>query len=136
MSQNEPNLLRTSLIIFKSNIATDYSCLPLSKKLTVVAGVFVWQGVSKVGHLLLGLERGLPLGLGQIYGQLMDAAGVENLGGGIRSGLGCLAWAVVVGFGGEVYAAVYGSIREHGAALIPLARREIWDRGREFAGQL
>lgn len=45
---------------------------------------------------------------------------MENLGGGIGSGLGCLARAVVVGFGGEVYAAVDGSIGEHGACLIPL----------------
>lgn len=61
----------------------------------------------------------------------MDAAGVKNLSGGIGSGLGCLAWAVVVGFGGEVYAAVDGSIREHGACFIPLTSGEIWVRGME-----
>lgn len=56
---------------------------------------------------------------------------MENLGGGIGSGLGCLARAVVVGFGGEVYAAVDGSIREHGAGLITLPSGEIWKGGRE-----
>lgn len=56
---------------------------------------------------------------------------MENLSGGIGSGLGCLARAVVVGFGGEVYAAVDGSVREHGACLIPLTGGEIWERGRE-----
>lgn len=56
---------------------------------------------------------------------------MENLGGGIGSGLGCLARAVVVGFGGEVYAAVYSSIREHGARLIPLPSGEICKGGRE-----
>lgn len=93
--------------------------------LTVVAGVLVGQRVPQVGHLLLGLERGLPLGLGQVHGQLVDAAGVEDLCGGVGSGLGCLAGAVVVGFGGEVYAAVDGSVREHGARLIPLPSGEI-----------
>lgn len=59
---------------------------------------------------------------------------MENLGGGIRSGLGCLARAVVVGFGGEVYAAIDGSIREHGACLIPLPGGEIWTKKRQREG--
>lgn len=50
---------------------------------------------------------------------------MENLSGGIRSGLGSLARAVIVGFGGEVYAAVDGSIREHGASLICRSSGEI-----------
>ena len=50
---------------------------------------------------------------------------MENLGGGIGCGLGCLARAVVVGFGGEVYAAVDGSIREHSARLISLPSGKI-----------
>lgn len=58
----------------------------------------------------------------------MDAAGVENLSGSIGSGLGCLARAVVVGFCGKVYTAVDGSVREHGARLIPLSSGEIWVR--------
>lgn len=53
---------------------------------------------------------------------------MENLGGGIGSGLGRLARAVVVGFGGEVYAAVDGSIREHGACFISLPSGEIWKK--------
>lgn len=56
---------------------------------------------------------------------------MENLGGGVGSGLGCLARTVVVGFGGEVYAAVYSSIRQHGACLISLASGEICKGGRE-----
>lgn len=55
---------------------------------------------------------------------------MEDLGGGIGSGLGCLARAVVVGFGGEVYAAIDGSIREHGARLISLPSGEIWKQNR------
>lgn len=55
----------------------------------------------------------------------MDAAGVEDLGGGVRRGLGRLARTVVVGFGGEVYAAVYGSVGEHGARFVSLTRWEI-----------
>lgn len=96
-----------------------------SPSLTVVAGGLLGQGVAEAGHLLLGLERGLPLGVGQVHGQLVDAAGVEDLGGGVRRGLGRLARAVVVGFGGEVYAAVYGAVGQHGARFVSLARREI-----------
>lgn len=50
---------------------------------------------------------------------------MEDLGGGVGCGLGHLSWTVVVGFGGEVYAAVYGSIRQHGARFVSLTRWEI-----------
>ena len=94
---------------------------PLVSTRTVVAGVLVGQRVAQVGHLLLGLQRGLPLGLGQLHRQLVDAAGVEDLGGGIGRGLGRLAGAVVVGLGGEVDAAVDGAVREHGTRFVALA---------------
>lgn len=35
---------------------------------------------------------------------------MQDLGGGVGSGLGCLAGAVVVGFGGEVDAAVNSAV--------------------------
>lgn len=50
---------------------------------------------------------------------------MENLGGGIGSGLRCLARAVVVGFGGEVYAAVNSSVGEHGARFVSLSSGDI-----------
>lgn len=50
---------------------------------------------------------------------------MEDLGGGVGRGLGRLTRTVVVGFGGEVYAAVYGSVGQHGARFISLTRREI-----------
>lgn len=55
----------------------------------------------------------------------MDAAGVEDLGGGVGRGLRRLTRAVVACFGGEVDAAVYGSIRQHGARFISLTGRVI-----------
>lgn len=45
---------------------------------------------------------------------------MQDLGGGIWRGLSYLAGAVVTGFGGEVDAAVNGSIRKHGSGFISL----------------
>lgn len=50
----------------------------------------------------------------------MDAVGMQDLGGGIWRGLSYLAGAVIAGFGGEVDAAVDGSIRKHGGGFISL----------------
>lgn len=47
---------------------------------------------------------------------------MQDLGGGIWRGLSYLAGAVVAGFGGEVNAAVNGSIRKHGCSFISLPR--------------
>lgn len=50
---------------------------------------------------------------------------MEDLGGGVGSGLGRLARAVVVGFGGEVDAAVNSSVGEHGARFISLPAGDV-----------
>lgn len=51
---------------------------------------------------------------------------MEDLSGGVRIGLGCLTRTVVVSLGGEVYAAVDGSVGQHGARFISLSSGEIW----------
>lgn len=45
---------------------------------------------------------------------------MQDLGGGIRRSLRYLTGAVVTGFGGEVDAAVNGSIGKHGSSFISL----------------
>lgn len=50
---------------------------------------------------------------------------MQDLGGGIGSGLGRLARAVVVGFGGKVDAAVNSSVGEHGARFISLSGGDV-----------
>ena len=94
------------------------------ESLTVGAGALFRQRVAQAGHLVLGLERGLPLGVGQVHGQLVDGGGVQDLGGGVGVGLGRLAaGAVVAGFAGEVDGAVDGAVRQHGAGVVPLTPR-------------
>lgn len=84
----------------------------------------VGERVAQVCHLLLGLERSLPAGIWPVHRQLVEAVGLEDLSGGVGSGLTASRWAAVARFPHEVDTAVDGTIRQHGARLLHRGGRQ------------
>lgn len=83
-----------------------------------VARASVSERVAQVCYLLLGLERRLPTGVWPVHRQLVEAVGLEYLGGGIGGGLVASRWAAVARLPHEVDAAVDSTIGQHGARLL------------------
>lgn len=106
----------------KKNTKTETSSIFIAAR--TAARASVGERVAQVCHLLLGLERSLPAGIWPVHGQLVEAVGLEDLSGGVGSGLTASRWAAVARLPHEVNTAVDGTIRQHGARLLHRGRRQ------------
>lgn len=86
---------------------------------TAVAGVGIAQCIAQSGSVRPGQRRGLPARIRHLHGQLVEAAGLQDVCCGVGCGL-----ATEGRLAAEVYAAVDGAIRQHGARLLTLANRQ------------
>lgn len=83
-----------------------------------IARASVGERVAQVCYFLLGLERRLPAGVWPVHRQLVEAVGLQYLGGGVGGGLVASHRAAVARLPHEVDAAVDGAVGQHGARLL------------------
>lgn len=89
-----------------------------------IARASVGERVAQVCYFLLGLERRLPSGVWPVHRQLVEAVGLQYLGGGIVGGLVASRRTAVACLPHEVDAAVDGAVGQHGARLLHSGGRQ------------